>query len=105
MGYQEELIARESEDKERQVMMPGFDASAREDGAPGYRVHVYLVSNPSRPYVTFHEEDRAAAVIRAQSLLVSGILDLDGEFIPVHRITKILLQEEIDEWQVQTFSR
>ena len=100
----EDLAKFESEKKERNLMMPGFEgADAREGdlGAPKYRVHVYVVSNPNRPYISLEADDRNSAKRIAIDFMVNGIVDLDGEFIPRHRIIRIMIQEEMDEWPAQ----
>ena len=96
-----EEYARMSEDRERALMMPDASARGDESESDSWRVHVYTSDHPRRPLFTMEKDDRNSAVRAATDFIVNGIMDLDGEFIPKHRIYKVWIQEPRVEWQVQ----
>ena len=96
--------ANMSEDLERKLMLPEYEGADARDGESHesiWRVHVYTNTNPRRPYVSFDKDDRNSAVRMSTDIMINGIVDLDGEFIPRNRIHKIWIQEPRTEWEVQ----
>ena len=86
---------RVSEITEREVMMPAYEPEKSEDNLKemeGFMVRVYL-HGITLPKVSFFFEERIGADAFARKLLIDGILDLDGEYIPAARIFRLQLEE------------
>ena len=89
-----------SEENEREVMFPEFESMPESGVTLGlpYRVHVYALDRLGHeelaPFITFQSEDEIAADATARNVLQNGIMDLDGEYIPARRITRVQIEEK-----------